>query len=626
MRKEQGVLWHRRRINRRNLFHERLESRCLFAAWQNPGVRCDVNADGMVTSRDAEVILAGVRQQRQLQQSLLQPRSTGSELPFYDVSGDGLLKPHDALLVINAISRNPTLPSVTAAVATDDDPNANGFLLRSSSEVAGKTSPKATVVLAIAELDLEQIPIASSTSSVEVVADLSGTFSIAAKLFPGRNRLTFTVTDELGRKTAVDRDVVVGNVITDWNAAVLNVIRDWTTTANDPTPNRVVNSAPPIAARNMAMIHVAMFDAINGVTKSYAPYLHSGAAPEDASPIAAASSAAFEVAKSLYPNENEAAVWITTLNESLRTVPDGPSKQLGVEFGKQVAQTILDDRMTDGSTSQPAYEPSDAPGRWNRTAPGFFPPMLPQWGNVRPFTATDIEVYRPEAPPSLESNRYAESVDEVMRLGGKDSTERTPEQTQIALFWADGGGTATPPGHWNRIATEFILSSDQSLIEGARTLALINLALADAAIASWDAKYVYDFWRPIDAIRRAADDGNSSTIADASWSPLITTPPFPSYTSGHSTFSGAAAEVLAGIFGDDVAFANRSDSHSGLKQKPLDQTMMRRFESFSQAAKEAGESRIFGGIHFDFDSSAGLEAGRAVGQNVVTNWLALAET
>lgn len=315
------------------------------------------------------------------------------------------------------------------------------------------------------------------------------------------------------------------------------------------------------------------------------------------------------------------AVWEATRIETLETIPEGATKQAGIAFGQVVANRLLALRSGDGSTSSANYTPTGQPGDWARTTPDFLPPLLPHWGQVRSMAVENVIAYRPVAPPALTSEAYALAVDEVMRLGRVDSTERTAEQTEIALFWADGGGTATPPGHWNRIASRVSLQQKQSTLEHARTLALINLAMADAGIASWDAKYHYDFWRPINAIRRADEDGNDATIADSSWLPLIRTPPFPAYTSGHSCFSGAAAAVLTSLFGENFAFASRADGHIGLTQKPLQYVVTRQFTSFSEAAQEASKSRIYGGIHYSFDSSAGLAAGKAIGEYVVDNWL-----
>jgi len=192
-------------------------------------------------------------------------------------------------------------------------------------------------------------------------------------------------------------------------------------------------------------------------------------------------------------------------------------------------------------------------------------------------------------------------------------TSRTPEQTTIAQFWADGVGTETPPGHWNQIAEDVARARGTTLVQNARLFALLDLALADAAIVAWDCKYVFNYWRPVTAIRNADTDGNPDTSQDATWTPLLVTPNFPSYTSGHSTFSSAGAAVLGNFFGtDNVSFTTGSDFLPGVR---------RTFPSFSAAAVEAGQSRIYGGIHFQFDNQDGLTSGHELGDYVTRNFL-----
>jgi membrane-associated phospholipid phosphatase len=371
------------------------------------------------------------------------------------------------------------------------------------------------------------------------------------------------------------------------------------------------------------MIHAAMFDAANAVSGKYDGYRNDLPPQVGASESAAAAAAAFEVAKSLYSAVDEIAVWQSSLNETLAQVPDGTAKTLGIELGQSVGRAILADRVNDGSKANSTYVPTTEVGKWRRTFPDFLPPLLSQWPNVKPFALASGDEYRPAPPPAIGSAEYAAAVDETMRMGSFQSSERTAEQTEIALFWADGGGTATPPGHWNSIATDVTLSQGTSLLETARTFALLNIAMADAGIASWDAKYHYDVWRPIDAIRLADQDGNAVTVADPSWIPLLKTPPFPAYTSGHSTFSGAAAAVLTSLFGDNMPFESQSDGHLAAEQRPLDasQIVTRHFSSFDQAAEEAGQSRIYGGIHYRFDDTAGRNIGSQVGNAVVARIL-----
>jgi membrane-associated phospholipid phosphatase len=269
------------------------------------------------------------------------------------------------------------------------------------------------------------------------------------------------------------------------------------------------------------------------------------------------------------------------------------------------------------------FTPGSEPGDWNRTQPDLLPPLLPQWPLVKPFALPSGDAFRPGEPPDLGSEDYAQAVDEVYRLGRLDSLERTADQTEIAVFWSDGGGTATPPGHWNRIAMDVIMREQLSLLENSRVMALLNIALADAGIACWDAKYTYELWRPLDAIHEADLDGNRQTESDETWLPLLKTPPFPTYTSGHSTFSAAAAAVLTELFGENYSFESTSDAHSGLSQRPLNKELVttRQFTSFSDAAQEAGLSRIYGGIHFSFDDTAGQAAGTQIGEFVARSMI-----
>jgi len=246
-----------------------------------------------------------------------------------------------------------------------------------------------------------------------------------------------------------------------------------------------------------------------------------------------------------------------------------------------------------------------------------------------PFTMPTASHFRPGGPLALDSASYASELNEVQSLGAALGSSRTADQTAIALFWADGAGTETPPGHWNTIARGVAATRDpadsghrgrsndddedgrhgrrsgNTLAENARLFALLNLAMADAAICAWDAKYHYNFWRPVTAVRGAATDGNTDTTADPAWSSLIATPPFPDYVSGHSAFSGAAATVLARFFGTDrIAFTTGSDFVPGAT---------RTFARFSEAAREAAASRLYGGIHFRSANADGLAAGIEIG-------------
>jgi membrane-associated phospholipid phosphatase len=226
---------------------------------------------------------------------------------------------------------------------------------------------------------------------------------------------------------------------------------------------------------------------------------------------------------------------------------------------------------------------------------------------VTPFALTRGDQFRPDGPPEVTSAAYAAEFNEVKRLGSASSTERTAEQSEIARFWADGSGSYTPPGHWNQIATGLAATEGLSGPASARLLAELNVALADAAIAAWDAKYTYDFWRPVTAIRLADTDGNAATVADPDWLPLLTTPNHPDYVAGHATFSAAAAAILTDAFGEQ-AFSATSVTLPGVT---------RSFDGFADAAAEAGQSRTYAGIHFPSAVEDGLALGQAVGDWVL---------
>ncbi|HJX26287.1 MAG TPA: phosphatase PAP2 family protein [Thermoanaerobaculia bacterium] len=390
------------------------------------------------------------------------------------------------------------------------------------------------------------------------------------------------------------------DVVLDWNNVLLDAIR-------------VDKTAPPRASRAMAIVQVAVYDAVAGVLPGQEPYyVVTIDPPAGASAEAAAVEAAYQTLTALFPVQ--ASTFAAERTASLAAIPDGPAEQDGIAWGKQVAEEILTLRHDDHSNDIVPYEPPTGGGWWAPTLPALAPPLLPNWPTVTPWTLTSRDQFRQGPPPPPNSPEYTEAFREVRRLGRKNSPNRTAEQTAIALFWADGPGTATPPGHWMVIAQDLALQKGTSMLENARMLALLGIAMADAAIVSWDHKYYYSVWRPITGIRNADQDGNPETVADPNWEPLIPTPPFPSYTSGHSTFSGAAARILALFFGtDQISFSTTAEDG------PVGVT--RSFESFSQAAEEAGKSRVYGGIHWEFDNQAGLASGRELADHVFFSFL-----
>ena len=297
---------------------------------------------------------------------------------------------------------------------------------------------------------------------------------------------------------------------------------------------------------------------------------------------------------------------------TLAKIPDGKAKTDGIALGQEVADQIISWRSTDGADKTVTYQGKTDPGSWIPTPAAFGTPLLPQWPDVTPFAMTSASQFRPPGPPALDSAKYAEEVNLVKEIGKIDSLTRTPDQSAIAKFWANGAGTFTPPGHWNQIAQEASALAGTSLEDSARLFALLNIASADAAISCWDAKYDYDLWRPMTAIVQADRDNNPNTTVDPQWMPLITNPPFPEYTSGHSTFSGAADAVMNSVLGSDFGFADRGDNSIN---------SLRTYQNFSEAADESGMSRLYGGIHFMSSNMDGLSSGRSLGNYVVQNFL-----
>jgi hypothetical protein len=392
-----------------------------------------------------------------------------------------------------------------------------------------------------------------------------------------------------------DRCLPSANVVLEWNQLALHAVGQ-------------ARVSPVAASRALAITEVAVYDSVVAIDRSFEPYHAKVHASWGASLEAAAAQAAHDTLAALFPTQ--AGTFDSALAADLVGIPPGRARQ-GTDVGREVARQILDWRSTDGASATVLYKPGSDPGDWQPTPPANLPALAPQWPNVTPFAMTSGSQFCPAPPPALDSAEYAAAFNEVKDLGGADSTSRTDEQTQIAKFWNDGLGTAFAMGYWNRIAAQVTTDQGLSLVQDARVFALLNIAEADAHITCWDAKYTYNLWRPVTAIRAADTDGNPVTEADSTWTPLLVTPNFPSYTSAHSTLSAAAAEVLTALFGDDYHFT------VGAESVPY----TRSFDSFDAAAAEAGQSRIYGGIHYQFDNQAAQTSGHAVGRFVVENFL-----
>jgi hypothetical protein len=393
------------------------------------------------------------------------------------------------------------------------------------------------------------------------------------------------------------RHLMAGDLVLEWNDVALDAIR-------------AERTAPPIASRALAVVHSAIYDAVNAIDRTHQVYAVNVLASPLASREAAVAAAAYATLANLFPSREP--TFKAEYEADLAAIPDGLAENLGVSLGQKVAQQMLALRANDGSTVTVSYTPGNEPGDWLPTPPASAAALLPNWMNVTPFALQNGSQFSPNNVPPLTSTEYAAAFNEVKSIGSSDSTTRTADQTAIAQFWANGAGTATPPGHLNMMAHIVAEDRDNTLSQNARLFAALNVAMADAAIMCWDTKYTTNFWRPITAIRAAESDGNPDTAPDADWTPLIATPPFPTYISGHSSFSGAATAVLKSFFGtDNSAFVLPSENPA---------VSARSFTSFTQAAQESADSRMYGGIHFRFDNDDGLTAGRGVGQYVVANF------
>jgi hypothetical protein len=387
------------------------------------------------------------------------------------------------------------------------------------------------------------------------------------------------------------------NVVLEWDALMLDAIRAG-------------NTGPTLGSRNLAILNLAIYDAVAAITRTHQPYRGAVEAPAGAALEAAVAAAGREVMLALYPSFQPRTTGLFA--RQAESFSAGDATTHGLAVGQAVAQHLLTERVADGSNTQVPYIPSAEPGQWRRTPPYYRPPLDPHWRYVDLFALPEVETFLPPPPPALTSAQYAEDLNEVKLLGRRESTARTAEQSQIAVFWSDFSYTATPPGHWHEIAAAIATERALPVTETARLLALLSLAQADAAIVCWETKYRYNLWRPVTAIWRADEDGNPDTAADPAWMHFLSAPPFPEYTSGHSTFSKTSAQVLTHFFGTDaLTFTARSDSLPGVT---------RTFHSLAACADEIGMSRIYGGIHFQFANREGKRSGARIADFVSANY------
>lgn len=352
---------------------------------------------------------------------------------------------------------------------------------------------------------------------------------------------------------------------------------------------------PLVSSREAALVSAAVFDSVNGIERRYEPIHVPATAPRGASKRAAAVQAAYVILLARFPAQ---AVDLNVKRAaSLAAIDEGQSKRQGVEWGQTVANAILAWRSTDGFTSPPPpFFGGLAPGQWRPTPPAFLPGAGPQFATMTPWGILASNQFRPSGPPALDSAEYLLELSEVWLMGSATSALRTADQTDACLFWNSGSATYL----WNRAAIDLGEAQGINLSENAHLLATLNLAIADALIACWDAKYTYVFWRPVTAIR----------LVEPLWSPLFATPNHPEYTSGHSSASSAAATVLADYFGDNTPF---------MLQSPAAPGWVRSFTSFSMAVDEVADARVFAGIHFRAACVDGTNIGSTVAAYILEN-------
>ncbi len=358
--------------------------------------------------------------------------------------------------------------------------------------------------------------------------------------------------------------------------------------------------SPMEESRTYAMAFTAAHDALNAINRRYKPYLSDLQAP-DANPDAAVATAMAEVLKAALPSQ--ASALAAAYVAALAKVADGSAKTAGIALGQKTAQAILAARASDGSAqAQGPYTPAgtsaSSPGAYQFTPPFDFAAFV-NWGGVKPFVISAANQFRSAAPYALTDSAYTVDFNEVKNLGSAGSTTRTAEQTQIARFWLEN-----TPMSWQRIAVRIAAEKKLNGWDQARLFALLQVAQADAYVASFDSKYFYKFWRPISAIRAAASDSNADTTADTGWTSLEPSPPIPDHASGHAAAAGAGAAVLMSVFTDAVSFVHQSETLPGVT---------RSFTSVSQAEQEIGLSRIYVGFHFRRAVSEGFKQGRLVG-------------
>lgn len=387
------------------------------------------------------------------------------------------------------------------------------------------------------------------------------------------------------------------------------VITEWNTIAEGAIPA----SAGVTLPRTYAMMHIAMFDAVNSIEGGYTAYHVRVPAWHGASREAAAAQAAHDVLAALLPAGS--AGYDAALAARLANLHPVRA-QLGVQVGREVAKRVLEWRSSDGWATPQSFTPPALPGVWQPTPPAFAPAAFVQAGDAKPFGLPTPYYYLPRRPPALNSQEYADAVNEIKAIGGVTSTVRTAEQTLQARLWASVGYKDLWSGVWNQVTRFMARDRKLSLIESARLFALVNATMQDGVQTAQSSKFVYQLWRPVTAIQRAGEDMNPATDADPAWMPLLTTPPYPSYAGNMACIGASSARALALYFGtNDLPFTVQ---WTGIAPNA---DVARPFQGFWQLAEHQGLSREYGGIHYHFDTTASQEVCPKVAGYIFANYM-----
>ena len=379
-------------------------------------------------------------------------------------------------------------------------------------------------------------------------------------------------------------------------AARGDVIMDWNAKADAIAIEKQLPNAPN--ARGQAMLHIAMFEAVNAIDKRYAPYKLVLGADRAASREAAAASAAYDVLLALHPDRKSDLD--ATLAASLAGIADNEAKSKGIELGKQAAAGIIALRANDGSNTPENYRPVTTPGVYVPTAT----PIESTSPKITPFAMSSGSQFRPAPPPALTSETWTRDLNEIREIGSSASTKRSAEQTTIARFWFFTG-----PRTYNPIVRQIASARKMDLVDCARLYALTSMAGTDAFIAVFDAKYTYNLWRPVTAIRNADLTSNPATPREASWQPLGVTPMHPEYPCAHCIVAAAVATVLQNVAGNETGEITLTS--------PTAPGVTRKWTRLQDYSDEVSNARIYAGFHYRFSTDAGKDMGKKIGDLTV---------